>query len=87
MNGDDNFNASDRQTLIELRVDMRYTKEAIDRLGRETDSAAVGTARDVKDLWSAVDDLRKFRWWMGGGLGASAFIGGIIARVLFHGSV
>jgi hypothetical protein len=81
---DDNFNSGDRQTLIELRVDMRYTKEAIDKIGAEHAAVSAGFQRDVKEVWSAIEDLRAFRWWMAGGIAVASIVGGGAARMFMR---
>lgn len=77
-----NFSPSDRQTLIELRVDMRYTKEAVDRVEKETRENNDAAARENKEIWKAIGELRKFRWSLAGGLAVAAAVGAALVEVV-----
>lgn len=79
-----NFSEADRRTLIELAVDMGYTKRALENLRAELSQHSTGVKQEVKALWAAIEDLRKFRWWIAGGIAGASLVGGASARLLFR---
>lgn len=80
---EDNFSAGDRQTLIELRIDMRYTREAMERLSNEHAAASDAVAREFKEVWGVLEDYRQFKWRLAGGIAVANVVLAAVARIVF----
>jgi len=66
---------TDREILIELRRDVRYMKETMDREAKSANGI-------VKDHEGRLRILENFRWWLLGGVFASGGIGALVGRLI-----
>lgn len=66
---------TDREILIELRRDVRYVKETMERETR-------ATTKLVADHEGRIRVLEGFRWWLFGGIAFSGAIGAFVAKVI-----
>jgi len=71
----DRLGRTDREMLIELRRDVRYIKEAMQK-----DNLDI--RNNSRDHESRIRVLENFRWWFLGGIVASGGLGSLITRVL-----
>lgn len=78
------FSEVDRKTLIELSVDMGYMKRGIDKLSHDLSESAAATKTELKDIWDAIEELRKFRWWLAGAVCGSGAVGGALVKLILH---
>jgi hypothetical protein len=76
------FNDSDRRLLVKLSVDMGYMKTGLDELRVENRSREVDTKAEIKTIWMAIEDLRRFRWWIAGSVCGASLTGGAVVKLL-----
>lgn len=82
------FGDADRRLLIKLDVDMGYTRSGLDELRKDLHRQDAENKAEIKLLWKAIEELRKYRWRLSGLLagvsGASSIVGGVLVKILFH---
>jgi hypothetical protein len=78
------FSESDRNRLIELSVDMGYMKRGLEGIRRELTDHTGAVKSDVKELWLAIEELRKFRWWLAGVAGGASVVGGAFVKLVWR---
>ena len=71
----DRWDASDRDQLVKLRVELRYLSGAIQKLEDHVKDV-------VTDIDKRVRILENFRWWMVGAMIGSGVISAVLNKLL-----
>jgi hypothetical protein len=78
------FARTDREILVEVRRDLRYVKEKVDKLDEhKADRLAVPT-KTVDDHEKRIRVLENFRWWILGAVFSAAGLASAATRLIFR---
>lgn len=73
---------TDHELLILMRRDMKYMREDVDEIRKKL--AQTAPLATLEDHEARIRTLEGFRWWILGGGASAAFVGGMLAHLIWR---